>query len=542
MPTQFDLIIIGGGINGAGIARDAALRGMKVVLLEARDFAAGASGHNGRMIHGGLRYLETGQLDLVREALRERGRLLEIAPHLVHRSTLVIPIRRGIGRPSWMVRLGLLALDILAFGQLAPHRRLNRAAALARVPSLRPDTLRAAFVMQDAFAEYAERLTIENVVDAAAHGAEVRNHAPVTRIERDPSGALLVTWRDGAGQETALAPVVVNSTGAWADALMAEAAGTGTRLVAKAMGSFLVMKPFPGAPDEAVFFEAESDGRPIILTPWMGNLLVGTTDRVIDGPVEAAQAGRAEVDYLFAAMQQTFAAGSIRRSDILFTYTGVRPLPFATGQSHKIARRHVVLRHQGALDGMITVLGGKLSTFRSLAEEVTDKAAALHGGTFGRSGTARKPMPGAVDHGARAALRASGLAETTCERLMRLYGERSVEILDIAQEAPGLSEVIDTKTGAIAAEFVFAVNREFAAGLADILLRRTLLGYGPDRGRHLFGAFRKIAKHQLGWDDARIAAEIEDYLSHVAATDGSRFHGANAGAETRELPGTRALA
>jgi glycerol-3-phosphate dehydrogenase len=542
MARQFDLIVVGGGINGAGIARDAALRGVKVLLIEARDFAAGASGHNGRMIHGGLRYLETAQIGLVREALRERGTLLRIAPHLVHRSTLLIPIRRGIGRPSWMVRLGLLALDILAPGQLAPHRRLNRAAALARVPSLRADTLRAAFVMQDAFAEHAERLTIENVVDAAAHGAEVHSHAPVTRIVRDPSGALRVTWRGETGDETAIAPVVVNSTGAWADALMAEAAGTNTRLVAKAMGSFIVMKPFAGAPNEAVFFEAKSDGRPIILTPWLGNLLVGTTDRVIDGPVEAAQAGKVEVDYLVEAMQQTFTQGSIHRSDILYTYTGVRPLPYATGQSHKIARKHVVLHHDGALAGMITVLGGKLSTVRSLAQEVTDKAIALHGGTFGTSDTARQPLPGAVDHGARALLPGSGLSDKTRARLLGLYGERSVEVLAIAQSAADLSEVIDDETGAIAAEFVFAVEHEFAASLADILLRRTLLGYRTGNGQHLFAAFRRIARDHLGWDDARIEADIDDYLAHVAATDGSRFHDLHPAPDTPIIPNTRASA
>jgi glycerol-3-phosphate dehydrogenase len=302
------------------------------------------------------------------------------------------------------------------------------------------------------------------------------------------------------------------------------------------------MKPFAGAPDEAVFFEAESDGRPIILTPWLGNLLVGTTDRVIDGPVEAAQAGKVEVDYLVEAMQQTFTQGSIHRSDILYTYTGVRPLPYATGQSHKIARKHVVLHHDGALAGMITVLGGKLSTFRSLAQEVTDKAIALHGGTFGTSDTARQPLPGAVDHGARALLPGSGLSDKTRARLLGLYGERSVEVLAIAQSAADLSEVIDDETGAIAAEFVFAVEHEFAASLADILLRRTLLGYRTGNGQHLFAAFRRIARDQLGWDDARIGADIDDYLAHVAATDGGRFHDLHPAPDTPIIPNTRASA
>jgi glycerol-3-phosphate dehydrogenase len=524
MPRQFDLIIVGGGINGAGIARDASLRGLQVLLLEARDFANGASGHNGRMIHGGLRYLESGQIRLVREALRERAILLRIAPHLVRRSTLLIPIRNGIGRPAWMVRLGLLALDILAFGKAPCHRRLNRAEALARVPTLRPDTLRSAFVMPDAFAEYSERLTFENVVDAAAHGAEVRNYAPVTGINRDPSGRLRVIWRDDGAEDAATAPVVVNASGAWADALMAEATGTQTRLVSKAMGSFLVLKPFAGAPQEAVFFEAPGDGRPIILAPWLGNYLIGTTDRVIDGPVEAAQATDADVDYLLDAMRQTFAAGSVSRSDILYTYTGVRPLPFATGQSHRIARKHVLLCHDGALKGMITVLGGKLSTYRSLAQEVTDKVIAMRGDKPRPSRTALMPLPGAAGNAAGAALRDSGLANITRDRLLRLYGERSVEILGVVQAAPDLAEVIDMGTGAIAAEFVFAVRSEFARCLADILLRRTMLGHQAGRGRHLIEPFRRIALRHLGWPETRIGADVDSYLALVAATDGARFH------------------
>lgn len=522
--SQFDLVIIGGGINGAALARDAALRDLKVLLLEANDFASGASGHNGRMIHGGLRYLETAQIGLVLEALKERATLLRIAPHIVRPSTLLIPRHQGRGRPGWMVRLGLVALDVLAMGSARRHARLGPAEALRRVPALRSDTLRGAFVMHDAFAECAERLTIENLVDAAALGADLRNRCRVTEVSPAPTGGLRVRWAGPQGPGVADARAVVNATGAWTDETLAVATGSGARMVTKAMGSFMVLRSFAGAPDEAVFFESGSDGRPIIMAPWLGNLLVGTTDRVIEGPTDDAQTSAAEIDYMFDAIAQTFDPGRISRSDILYTYCGVRPLPHRPGQSHKITRKHVIYRHPPPLEGMVTVLGGKLSTFRCVAEQVADTVCEMLGSGARRSSTAQRPLPGAVKSGARQVLAGSPLSVLTQERLLGLYGERAVQVLELAARSADLADVIDQETGAIAAELVFAVECEFARSLADILFRRTLLGYRTGRGLQLIDPFRRIARQHLGWATARIDADIKDYEAQLAATDGARFH------------------
>lgn len=524
MARVFDLIIVGGGVNGAAVCRDAAMRGLKTLLLEGRDFAAGASGHNGRMIHGGLRYLANGDLGLVIEALRERATLLAIAPHLVRRSTLLIPVRNGARHPAWMVRLGLLALDALVLWRFPRHRRLDRGAALARVPSLRRDGLGAALVMHDACAECAERLTIENVLAAVAAGAEVRNHAPVTRIEPAAEGLLRVLWHDGEAQEAAAAPVVVNATGAWTDTFLGRATGRASALTTRAKGSFIVFEAFDGAPAEPVFVESRADGRPVLVTPWQGGILVGTTDVVIAGEADGATTSEAEVDYLLDALDQAFAPGTFRRAGIRFTYCGVRPLPAATGPSHKITRKHVIHRHPAPLGGLISVYGGKLSTFRSLAEDATDAVFGLLGRPAPRATTARTPLPGAAGGAASVGSPAVSLSETTRRRLAAVYGTRAGRVIAIAAAAPDLAEVVDPASGAIAAEFVLAVRDEFARSLSDIMLRRTLLGYRPGRGLVALDAFRRLAAGHLGWSAAKIAADIAEYEAHLAATGGARFH------------------
>ncbi|MCL4188063.1 MAG: glycerol-3-phosphate dehydrogenase/oxidase [Rhodobacteraceae bacterium] len=523
MAQACDLIIVGGGVNGAATCRDASMRGLNTLLLERGDFASGASGHNGRMIHGGLRYLGNGDIGLVIESLRERATLLAIAPHLVCPSTLLIPVRDGARHPEWMLRLGLMALDALALWRFPRHRRLDRRAALARVPSLRPDGLSAGFVMPDAYAECAERLTIENLLAAVAAGAVIRNHAPVTRIEPIHGGQLRVTWQEADGEKAATAPVVVNATGAWTDAFLSRAAGVNSALITRAKGSFIVFEPRDGTPREAVFVESPADGRPVLVTPWQGNILVGTTDVVIEGAADTAATTEAEVDYLLAALDEAFVPGTFPRSAICFTYCGVRPLPTAAGPSHRITRKHVIHRHPAPLKGLISIYGGKLSTFRSLAEDATDAVFALLGRTSPRSMTARTPLPGAS--GAVDAAEAfAPLAEVTRRRLQAVYGTRAGQVAALARGAPDLAVVVDTESGAIAAEFVHAVRVEFAQTLSDILLRRTLLAYRPGRGRSAIGTFRTVAAAHLGWSEARIEADIAAYEAHVAATSGTRFH------------------
>lgn len=515
---NFDVIVVGGGINGAAIARDASLRGLTALLLEAKDFASGASGHNGRMIHGGLRYLAAGDLGLVIEALRERRTLRKIAPHLVKEQALVIPILKSGPRPVWLVGLGLVALNLLDLGRHPRCRWHSRSRVLGRIPGLRPDRLKGAFEMYDAYAENAERLTVENVLAARGAGAEVRNHARVTKISPTEDGKLCVSWQEDGASQKACASSVVNATGAWTDDFLSETVGENSGLVTKAAGSFLVVRATSNAPQHALFVHSRIDGRPVLVTPWLGHLLIGTTDRVVSGPVSEVNTTREEIDYLFDAVDQVFAPGTIRREDVMFTYCGVRPLPFSKGASRETTRKHVIHRHSGALKGMISVFGGKLSTFRSLAEDVTDVVEHSIGRSRSACRTASLPLPGAED-GAVAGDPDQKLGTHTLQRLQRLYGTRSHCILDIVAAAPELAEVLDAETGAIAAEIVYAVRSEFAQTMADVLLRRTLLGYRADRGRSLLAAFGTIAKRHLGWTDNKIKADRDAYLRHIDAQE-----------------------
>lgn len=514
--AQFDVIIVGGGINGAGIARDAAMRGLSVFLLERDDFASGASGKNGRMIHGGLRYLEQFEVGLVREALAERKVLLEIAPHLVARRDLIIPIRSGIGRPAWMVRLGLFALDLLSARRVTFHRYLDKAEALRRVPSLKAEGLRGAAVMYDAFAQYAERLTLENVIDAAVHGAVVENHAPVRRLLTSNGRITGVAYTNQAGQDCeASAALVVNATGAWADEFLHAATGTQSSLLGPAKGTFMVIAGFAGAPESSVFFEAATDRRPIIVTPWNGLYLVGTTDERVSGMIDDVRPSSAEVDYLLAELATAFPSFTGTADDVLYTYTGVRPLPRAGGVSTKVPRKHVIHDHAPAIDGLLSILGGKLSTFRSLAEETVDLILAKLARPKAPCRTATTPLPGGGNSGRGMAAAHAPIDGRSRARLDALYGSRAEEVLSLTTANPALAHVIDPETGAIGAEVVFAVRHEWATTFEDILVRRTMVGRNSSLGARAVDAVATIAAVHLGWSSERIEHNRRNYQRYI---------------------------
>lgn len=529
--TQFDVIIVGGGINGTGIARDAAMRGLKVLLLERDDFASGASGKNGRMIHGGLRYLEQFEFGLVREAVAERLTLLKIAPHLVERRDLIIPIRYGVGRPRWVVRLGLFALDLLSMRPSTFHSYLGKSDALKRVPSLNPEGLRGAAVMFDAFAEYAERLTLENVLDAAAHGAVVKNHAPVSRLLTSEGRVTGVAYDDADGEHEVSAPIVVNATGAWADEFLRAAAGENAELLGPAKGTFIVVPAFDGAPDGSVFFEAKADRRPIVVTPWNGLYLVGTTDVRISGRVDDAGASEAEVDYLLTELGLVFPSFRGAPRNVLYTYTGVRPLPRAGVASAKVPRRHIIHDHAPAIQGLVSILGGKLSTFRSLAEETVDLVLAKLGKRQVACRTASALLPGgrAIEPGC---VQDPALAQRSAARLDAIYGSRARDVLQLAKDDASLACEIDPETGAIAAEIVFATRDEWAQTFEDILVRRTMIGRNSTLGANVVETVAAIARVHLGWSAERIERNRRNFQSYVELS--------RAFAQSPSLPAQRA--
>ncbi len=367
------MIIVGAGINGAGIARDAAMRGLSVLLLDKSDIGTGTTSASTRLIHGGLRYLEHYEFGLVRESLRERETLLKIAPHLVRPLPITIPIYKHSRRGRVTIRAGMIAYDLLSVGKSLPrHRMLSRAETLKQSPGLNPEGLLGSALYFDAQVEFPERLVLENVLAAREHNAEVLTYAPVTsfRAEGDSvSGVEFVT--EGLSQ-FARAAIVINAAGPWVDRLLDRAPVASPRLIGGTKGSHIVVPPFAGAPTTAIYIEAQSDSRPFFIIPWNGNYLIGTTDvRFEDDPDEVCTE-LWEVDYLLSETNLAFPSAQLTRERILFTYAGVRPLPRTTDKEEQsITRRHFIREHP-QLKNLLSIVGGKLTTYRSLAEECVD--------------------------------------------------------------------------------------------------------------------------------------------------------------------------
>jgi glycerol-3-phosphate dehydrogenase len=512
--ATFELIVIGAGINGAAIAREAALAGLKVLLVERDDIGAGTSSASSRLIHGGLRYLEYGELSLVYESLHERERLLKLAPHLVRPLELAIPVYRAARRPRWQIAAGLTLYDWLSLGRSVPgHTSLDRAELLGRMPGLKPDGLVGGASYFDAQATFPERLVVENVRDAVDNGAVLKTRTRVTGVRVEAGRATGVEWRDAGGVGGASAPLIVNAAGPWVDQVLGPIHHT--RLLGGTKGSHIVVPPFVGAPSVGVYVEAGADGRPFFILPWNGLLLIGTTDERFDGEPGAATIDAHELDYLVAETERVFPGAAGLAGRVLYTHTGVRPLPFQPrGSTAAITRRHVIRRHRAAR-GLYSVVGGKLTTHRALAEDVLRKLQRELPRPVAAHPTRTRPLPGALDAAARDELLAelgARFGEAAARRLWSVYGGAATEVAALAGQRD-LAEPLDATSGVLAAELVHALTREWAVTLEDVMQRRCMAGLNADFGvRTARGA--AAALERLGiWDAARAAEELAAYRS-----------------------------
>lgn len=516
-----DIIIVGGGINGAGIARDAASRGLRVLLLEQDDFGSGTSSSSSRLIHGGLRYLEHGELSLVYESLHERRRLLQLAPHLVVPIPISIPVYRSSRRGMWLLRFGMVAYDLLSLGKkLARHRMLTRDEFLRHAPGVNPEGLRGGAEYFDAQVTFAERLVIENIVAANHSGAVVRNYCRVTGLEVHKDGRKSVRYVDAtAGDESvAHAALIVNAAGPWVDRVLSTADAKLPRLMGGTKGSHVVVSAFDGAPRGAVYVEAAADGRPIFIIPWNGQVLIGTTDIRYDGDPARAMASREEAQYLLAETNRIFPAARLGLESIHYAYAGIRPLPWRSkGPESAITRRHIIRRHRAdEAPGLMSIIGGKLTTYRNLSEQVTDRLVRMLGKRNIPCATRDEPLPGARDlDAARARLACSGvLSDKGRERLLRIYGGRALQVLDLAARNPGLDRALDTAGTIHAAEIAFCIRFEFARSLVDIMHRRTMLGLSADLGRSHAASVAVAATAELGWDQREAERQLAGLEAH----------------------------
>lgn len=519
----FDALIIGGGIAGAGVARDLALRGASVALFEKGDFASGTTSRSSKLIHGGLRYLELWDFGLVRESLREREILQRLAPHLIRSLPFLIPIYRWSGRGLVKVRIGLKFYDWLTPGKRSErYRVIPPAEALAMEPGICPEDLLGVGYYFDDLLLSPERLCLESLLSAARHGARIFNYCRVEEMASGKRAAARLRVRDlvSGMVHPIQGRVVVNAAGPWVDRIR-ELAGIqerGRRLIRTTKGIHCLL---PRLTERALYLLAE-DGRMIFLIPWRQFTLVGTTDTDFDGNPDSVCATRDEVTYLLAEARRVFPDPRVAEVNVVYTYAGVRPLTFGPeGSPSRVSRQHKVFAEA---DGQfLTITGTKLTCFRSLAEEVGDRVlSALGRRTSSR--TARHALDGTEEPpglevrawlDVSAELAASGLAPETMEMLLETYGRGYRRVLDLAQKLPDGADRLCPQNPAIVAQLHHAVAEELAVSLPDFLLRRTGIGLSPCQGLDCAEAIGRRMGDLLGWSPRRCEAEIDAYYDVI---------------------------
>lgn len=523
--AALDAVVIGGGMAGAGVARDLALRGVSVALFEKGDFASGTSSKSSKLIHGGLRYLELGDFKLVRESLREKKTLERLAPHLVRPLPFLVPIYRGAARGLITVRIGMWLYDLLTPGKTTERSRVLRPVeALAMEPSVRAEDLRGAGYYFDDLLLYPERLCLENVLSAARHGARAFNYCEVEEFVPGRRGIEGVKVRDLLSGQVQLvrAAAIVNCAGPWVDRLraMAKVADRSPRVVRTTKGIHCLL---PRMTDRAVYLSTR-DERMIFVIPWREFSLVGTTDTDFEGDPDRLWATREEVTYLLEEVAKVLPDKRATFDNVSYTYAGVRPLSFEPGASaSKVSRDHKVIP-EGPDGRFLSVTGTKLTCFRSLAEDVGDRVMRLLGrGEPPR--TARLTLDGADEEVGKIEARvwmdvseemaATGLSRGTLRVLVETYGRAYPRVLELGRKLPDGFERLCPSNPEIVAQLHHAVREELAVSLQDVLLRRTGIGQSRCQGLDCAEPIAARMAELGGWSRRRLDAELEAYSQHV---------------------------
>ncbi|MFJ8912512.1 glycerol-3-phosphate dehydrogenase [Amycolatopsis sp. NPDC102389] len=517
---EIDVLVVGGGVTGAGVALDAASRGLSVALVEARDFAAGTSSRSSKLIHGGLRYLENLDFKLVREALKERGLLLQtLAPHLVRPVKFLVPLKHRVWERGY-IGAGVTLYDTLGGARALPrHRHLSKRGAGKVAPGLADDALIGAIQYYDAQVDDA-RHTMTIARTAAEQGASVLTRARVTSLIRDGErvvGAKVVDRESGAEIEVR-AKTVVAATGVWSDD-MAEAAGIAAPFTVRASkGIHLVV------PREKIDLETglilRTEKSVLFVIPWGRHWIVGTTDTEWDLDREHPAASQADVDYVLDHLNAVLRT-PLTADDIEGVYAGLRPLLAAKATSTtKLSREHAVAH---PVPGLVIVAGGKYTTYRVMAADAVDVAVEDLGRPAPSSWTERLPIVGATGYhemwGARHSLvQRTGLPIARIEHLLQRYGTAIEDILESISERPELGEAIPGTAEYLKAEVVYAVSHEGALHLEDVLTRRTRISIEErDRGVTAAPVVAELMAPLLGWDSHKQEREVANYLARVEA-------------------------
>lgn len=509
---EYDLLIIGGGINGLGIAADAASRGLSTLIVERADWGSGTSSASSRLIHGGLRYLQYGEVDLVRESLRERGVLTRQRPHLIHPISLLIPTFRGQPMPRWMVGVGLMMYDILAHDPLFPHPSIvNVTRTEEREPGLTREGLTGGYIYPDAQVEFPERVCVELQQEARAAGGEAINHTAVIDLLQDEKQVVGAILRDELTGETreVRAKLTINAAGPWLDVVNRTLETPPPKMIGGTWGTHLILPTRPDGPKGPIYATAQKDGRPFFLLPWDDRLLVGTTDVKFQGEnPDELQVQDWEVEYLLSETNHLFPGAAYTPADVEATTIGIRPLPASGLSAGAITRRHFLVDHEKkhGISGLASVVGGKLTTYRSLAEEAVDETLRL----LGRppvpcvtAATRNVPTVAEMIREAESGLVKLGLPPTHGKRLVGLYGPRFPEVLACAEADPILSAPLGPNTPHLGAQVLLAIENEGAQTVADIARRRLMLF--PPTQEALTGIRRVLGVLGLSLPDGDIA-------------------------------------
>ncbi len=514
----FDVLVIGGGATGAGVALDAATRGLRTALVERLDFAAGTSSKSSKLIHGGIRYLAQGDVSLVYQALNERKRLLRNAPHLVRILGFMLPIyRRGGLIPRFFARgFGLvLWFYDLTGGALVVgrHRRLKRDAALAQMPTLNPDQIVSAYLYYDARVDDA-RLTLAILRTAADHGTVVANYCPITGIRKDPAGkAIGATVDTGAGTVDISARVVVNATGVWVDDVVRIDTGPGEEMMRPARGVHMVVPSSLVKNEVAVIMPVSGGPGSVFAIPWHeGDLTyIGTTDTDYPGDMDHMVVDAADLDILLSHINQNVQS-PLAPSDVVGTWAGVRPLLKGadSDKTADLSRHHRITRWPS---DVVSVTGGKLTTYRRMAEDTVDLVLKVLG-RKAKCLTKKVALHGAAGYDK---VGDGGLGVGVRDRLVNRYGADARRIIDMVVAEPDLGRPLVPGLPYLRAEARFAADHEMVVTLDDLLSRRTRARLlARDASAEAAESVAELIAGPLGWSAEDMRRQVDQYRTSVA--------------------------
>jgi len=528
--SQFDILVVGGGITGAAIARDAALRGYRTALVERADFASGTSSKSSKLVHGGVRYLESFEFGLVFEASRERRYALRSSPHLVQPLPFVFPVHKGDPRPLWQIVIGMWLYDALAtFRNIERHHTWGKGRALREEPVIGPEGLTGAAHYYDAATDDA-RLTLTIARDAHLAGATVVNYAQVVGLIREGQRVVGAQVRDQVmGHELEIhAKVVANATGPWTDYLLRMAEANAARRLRPTKGVHIIVPRTRAWSRAAITHNSPRDGRLMFLIPWGQFSVIGTTDTDYQGDPAEVYPDAEDIAYILESARHAFPVAGLSESDVISAYAGLRPLIASDAPTgYKVSREHQILN---TAPGFFTIAGGKLTTWRSMAEQMVSELARYLGREYGLSParppqTATRILPGGdifdwhtylasrvVELGGR-------LGADSVAHLISAYGTDYTQVLACAEDDQRMAEPLVPGLPYLKAQVAHAVRHEMALTLEDVLGRRThVLDQDWQQGLEVAAEAAALMGAELDWSEQEQARQIEHYRGLVEKT------------------------